>query len=116
VKAFHLTLKAVAMVLLAFTQFLKKASRQCSVRLVSLTAEFIAFCSLRSGNCTHKDCSMQRIIMTQITGRNFFIGFCTCVMKENILLILLFGRSDKATFEGTGTVNSHNCENWATEN
>jgi hypothetical protein len=38
------------------------------------------------------------------------------VLKKNIFLILLFGRSDEDTFEGIGTVNSHNCENWATKN
>jgi hypothetical protein len=76
-----LTQKTVAMVLQTFTQFLKNASRQCSVRLVSIKVEFMAFCSMRIGNCAYKNCSMQCMMM-QIIGWNFVSGFCTCTEKE----------------------------------
>jgi len=44
--------------------------------------------------------------MIQITGWNCMSGLCTCEMKENIFLILLFGQYDIDTFEHIGTVNS----------
>ena len=54
----------------------------------------------------NKDCSMHCTIMIQITGWNCMSGLCTCEMKENIFLILLFGQYDVDTFERIGTVNS----------
>jgi hypothetical protein len=44
--------------------------------------------------------------MIQITGWNCASGLCTCEMKENIFVILLFGQYDTDTFDRIGTVNS----------
>jgi hypothetical protein len=59
-----------------------------------------------SGDCKYKDCSMHCAIMIQIAGWNCTSGLCTCEMKENIFVILLFGQYDIDTFDRIGTVNS----------
>jgi len=87
------------MVLQAFTHPLKKSVRQRTG---------FPHCILQheSGDCKYKDCSMHCAIMIQIAGWNCTSGLCTCEMKENIFVILLFGQYDIDTFDRIGTVNS----------
>ena len=62
---------------------------------------------MKSGNCKYNDYPTHCAIMIQITGWNCTSGLCTCEMKENIFLILLFGQYDDTdTFEHIGTVKS----------
>jgi hypothetical protein len=71
-----------------------------SVRLVSLSPEFIAFGGMRSGNRTYQDCYMQGMKTIQIVKWNCVCGFCLRIMKELL----------------NGIVNGHNCVYWATGN
>jgi len=55
------------------------------MRLVTVEV-FILFCGIRIWNSVHQDCFMQWMRTIQIIWWNSVIGFCTCVMKEDVLL------------------------------